>query len=246
MDRSRKCQVIGGDARTVLLDARREGRDVVDEPNAKRLLAAYGIPVPRGVRFPIDSEPKLDHLKPPFAAKLVSRHLVHKSDAGGVRLGLAGVAAARQAVQELVDVASNSGMPLDCILVEEMAPSGVELMVGGVVDLRFGPVLVLGFGGVFVEVFKDTNFRVCPVSAWDAEEMISGLRCAPLLRGARGRPVVNTQAIIDVLLAIGGEGGLLIELQDDIAEMDINPLIVSANGAYACDARIVLSKPRPG
>jgi acetyl-CoA synthetase (ADP-forming) len=118
----------------------------------------------------------------------------------------------------------------------------VELVIGGVIDSRFGPVIMLGLGGVFVEIFGDTAFRVCPIDRRDAQEMIDELRSAPLLRGARGRAPVNEERIVEALLAVGGEGSLLTELESEIAELDINPLIVSAQAAVACDARIVLSK----
>jgi acetyl-CoA synthetase (ADP-forming) len=93
---------------------------------------------------------------------------------------------------------------------------------------------------VFIEIFADTAFRVCPLERGDALDMIDELRAAPLLRGARGRPAVDETSLVDAMLAIGGPGGLLVELESDIAEVDVNPLIVSSRGAVACDARIVL------
>ena len=139
-------------------------------------------------------------------------------------------------------LARDRKLALEGVLVEEMSPAGVELVIGGVIDARFGPVIMLGLGGVFVEIFGDTVFRVCPIDRIDAEEMIDGLRGAPLLRGARGRPPVGEKRIVDVLLAVGGEKGLIVELEAEIGELDINPLIVSPGAALACDARIVLSR----
>lgn len=226
----------------IFKEARTQGRDVLDEPAAKRVLAAYGLAVPRGVMVAPGARPGLDGLSGPFAAKLISPDASHKSDVGGVRLGLADAAAASAAVRELETLARGKNLRLDGVLVEEMAPAGVELVVGGVIDPRFGPVLMLGLGGVFVEIFGDTAFRVCPIDRIDAGQMIGELRAAPLLRGARGRPPVDEARIIEALLAVGGERGLLVDLENEIAELDINPLIVSPEAALACDARIVLCR----
>jgi acyl-CoA synthetase (NDP forming) len=224
----------------VFARARAAGRAVLDEPAAKRALSAYGVAVPRGATLAPGAEPALEGLSAPFAAKLVSPDASHKSDVGGVRLGLRDAAAVRAAARELEATARGKGLRVDGILVEEMAPAGVELALGGVIDRRFGPVLMLGLGGVFIEIFADTAFRVCPLERRDALDMIDELRAAPLLRGARGRAPVDEKSLVDAMMAIGGPGGLLVELEGEIAEVDVNPLIVSARGAVACDARIVL------
>jgi acetyl-CoA synthetase (ADP-forming) len=226
----------------VFSEARAAGRGVLDEPAAKRVLAAYGVAVPRGVAVAPGEKPALDGLNGPFAAKLISPDASHKSDVGGVRLGLADAAAAVAAVREMEALSRQKSLRLDGVLVEEMAPAGVELVIGGLIDPRFGPVLMLGLGGIFVEIFGDTAFRVCPIDRRDAEEMIDELRAAPLLRGARGRAPVDEMRIVEALLAVGGEGGLLVELESELAELDINPLIVSQQAAVACDARIVLAR----
>lgn len=223
--------------------ARAAGRSALDEPAAKRVLATYGLAVPRGVAVAPGEKPALQGLKGPFVAKLISPDASHKSDVGGVRLGVTNAA---QAVREMEALASAKNLRLDGVLLEEMAPAGVELVIGGLIDARFGPVLMLGLGGVFVEIFGDTAFRVCPIDRRDAEEMIDELRGAPLLRGARGRQPVDEKRIVAALLAVGGEKGLLVELESEIAELDINPLLVSADAAVACDARIVLARKTDG
>jgi acetyl-CoA synthetase (ADP-forming) len=225
----------------IVSDARAAGRHVLDEPAAKRALAAYGLAVPRGVTVRPGEALALDGMPGPYAAKLISPDASHKSDVGGVRLGLLDTAAAAAAVRDLEALASGHKLALDGVLVEQMAVPGVELVIGGLIDARFGPVVMLGLGGVFVEIFGDTAFRVCPIDRLDALGMIDELRGAALLRGARGRPPVDEAAVVQALLAVGGEQGFLVENESEIAELDINPLIVSAGGAVACDARIVLS-----
>jgi succinyl-CoA synthetase beta subunit len=230
------------DLAQIFAAARAAGRAALDEPAAKRVLAAYGLAVPRGVTVQPGKAPRLAGIDGPYAAKLISPDASHKSDVGGVRIGLPDPAAAAAAVRELELLAADRGLVLDGVLVEQMAPPGVELVLGGLIDPRFGPVVMLGLGGVFVEVFGDTAFRVCPIDRVDAREMIDDLRGAALLRGARGRPPVDEARVAAALLAVGGEGGLMFECEREIAELDINPLIVSASAAVACDARIVLAK----
>ncbi|HSF20897.1 MAG TPA: acetate--CoA ligase family protein, partial [Burkholderiales bacterium] len=131
---------------------------------------------------------------------------------------------------------------IDGFLLEEMAPAGVELVVGGLRDPQFGPLVMVGLGGVFVEVLADVAFRICPITRLDAEEMLDELKGAALLGGTRGRKPVSRDAIVDVLLKVGGERGLLMTHGEDIAEADINPLIVSEQGTVAVDARFVLTQ----
>jgi acyl-CoA synthetase (NDP forming) len=126
-------------------------------------------------------------------------------------------------------------------LVEEMAPAGQEMVIGGLRDPDFGPLVMVGLGGIFVEVLADVAFRICPVTRLDAEEMIDELKGAAILRGARGRRPASREAIIDVLLKVGGENGLLLQHGEHIKEADINPLIVSDAAAVAVDARFILT-----
>lgn len=217
----------------------REG--VLDEPSAKRILEAAGVATPRRriIRSAEDLPAALDDLTFPLVAKLVSPDASHKSDVGGVKLRLESLAQVHTAVTDLGVAVRTHGLRVDGFLIEEMI-SGEELVIGSIMDQRFGPVVMLGLGGVFVEVLRDVSFRLCPLERVDAVEMIDDLQGAPLLRGVRGRKPVSEDALIDAILAVGGEGGLLMRLQQQIAELDINPLIVDGTRAVACDARIVL------
>jgi len=215
----------------------------LSEPEAKRLLAAHGIAVPRGVLLAPGEDPaaRLAGLAAPFALKVVAAGLLHKSDAGGVRLRLpdaASVAAARDAMATAPAIARHA---VEGFLVEEMATPGHELVIGGTRDEKFGPVIMLGLGGIFVEVFQDVVFRLCPIRRHEARDMLATLRSLPVLRGARGGVVADEDAIVEVLLRVGGADGLLMR-RPDIAELDINPLIVGARGAVAADARILLAE----
>ena len=179
-------------------------------------------------------------LTPPFALKVISSQALHKSDVGGVRLGLRTSRELDAAISEMRTALQAKELNAQGWLIEEMAAPGAEVVVGGVMDPEFGPMIMAGLGGVFVELLKDVAFRICPITEQDAHSMISGLRGAPLLHGARGRPLVSMDAIVEVLMRLGGEHGLLMQCAEHVAEVDINPLIVSASRAVAVDARFVL------
>ncbi len=228
----------------IFVEARKQGRVALDERAGKQLLAAFGIAVPKSVvvRDAREAASVLASLEPPLALKVMSPDILHKSDVGGVRVGLTSSEALVTAIGEMMAVPQIAVARVDGFLVEEMAPAGQELVVGGVRDPQFGPLVMVGLGGVFVEVLADVAFRICPITRLDAEEMLDELKGAPLLKGARGRPPASRAAIVDVLLKVGGEDGLLMRHAADIQEADINPIIVSAEGAVAVDARFLLAK----
>lgn len=231
-------------AHELIAAAKKGGLAALDERAGKALLAAYGVAVPRSVVVPgaAEAAAALAQLNFPVVVKVMSPDILHKSDAGGVRVGLESAAAVEQAIRVMMREPAIAAARVDGFLVEEMAPPGQEIVVGGVRDPHFGPLLMVGVGGVFVEILADVSFRICPISRIDAEEMLDELKGAALLRGARGRKPVDRAAIIDVLLKIGGPDALLMTHADHIAEADINPLIVSEEGAVAVDARFVLVK----
>jgi acyl-CoA synthetase (NDP forming) len=134
-----------------------------------------------------------------------------------------------------------AGARVDGWLVEEMAPPGQEMIVGGLRDPHFGPLVMVGIGGIFVEALQDVSFRICPITAADASEMLAELKGAALLDRVRGRAAVSRDAIIGALLRMGGAGGILLRHAEDIHEADVNPLVVSARGAVAVDARFILT-----
>jgi acyl-CoA synthetase (NDP forming) len=226
------------------MKARAAKRAALDELAGKRLLASFGVTVPKSLVVPDASAAAAacDRLRPPLALKVVSPDILHKSDAGGVKVGLASAAEVEAAVRAMMTQPAIANARVDGFLLEEMVPAGVEIVVGGLRDPQFGPMVMVGLGGVFVEVLADVAFRICPILQLDAEEMLDELKGAALLRGARGRAPASREAIVDVLLKIGGENGLLMTHERDIAEADINPLIVTEHAAVAVDARFVLTQ----
>jgi len=221
---------------------RRDGRTAVAETDGKLLLRAAGLTVPRSVVVRDAGAVGLGGLRPPFVAKVLSEDIIHKSDAGGVRLGLQDEAQVRAAIEAMMRVPAIAAARLDGFLVEEMARPGTEIVVGALRDPQFGATVMVGLGGVLVEILKDVAFRVCPITNQDACAMLDQLRGAALLNGARSRAPVDRAALIRILMAVGGAEGLIVR-HEEIAEIDINPIIANEDGLVAVDARFILGDP---
>ncbi|GAA3444988.1 acetate--CoA ligase family protein [Planomonospora venezuelensis] len=183
-------------------------------------------------------------LVPPLVLKAYGPGLVHKSDAGAVRLALGGAAEAGTAAAGMLESLLAQGITPGGFLVEEQAAPGVELIVGVVDDPGFGPVLLAGLGGVWTEAVRDTALRLCPVSEGDAREMLASLRGSSLLHGYRGRPAADVDALVELLLTVGGAGGLWERLE--LGEFELNPVIATEKGVIAVDARYLPAGPPDG
>ncbi|WP_327086648.1 acetate--CoA ligase family protein [Nonomuraea sp. NBC_01738] len=203
----------------------------MDEPGCKELLGRAGIAVPRGVVVRDLGFAAAAGLREPLVLKGIGP--LHKSEAGAVRLGLTH--------DELAPAAAAMPGDLSGFLVEEQAAAGVELIVGLVRDPGFGPVLLAGLGGVLTEVLRDTALRLCPVSEAGARSMLSSLRGSALLDGYRGAPAVDLDAVVTMMLALGGDGGLWERLE--LGEFEVNPAICTADGVIAVDARYLPPEP---
>lgn len=230
-------------AEAIIAAARGERRSALDELTGKKLLACYGVQVPKSVLVNQAREvpAALSKLRLPVVVKVMSPDILHKSDAGGVKVGLTSVAAVKLAIRAIAAAPEIRRARIEGFLIEEMAPAGYEVVVGAVKDPQFGPLVMVGLGGIFVEVLADVAFRICPISLLDAQDMLAELKSAAVLKGARNKTPVSQEAIIDVLLKVGGSNGLLMRHAADISEADINPLIVSSKGAVAVDARFILA-----
>ncbi|UYV37384.1 acetate--CoA ligase family protein [Rhodobacteraceae bacterium D3-12] len=224
--------------------ARQSGAKALSEISAKAVLSSHGVSTPLGkwLARPEDAtENALGQLTPPLVAKLVTRAGVHKSDFGGVQLNLNNAAEVSAALSAINAAAAKAGIEPDGFLVEEQAAPGVELVLGGVFDPRFGPCVMVGLGGVFVEIFEDVAFRVCPIDENEAREMLAELKARPILSGVRGRDGVDVDALVAALVAFGGPRGVMMAFEGQAVEIDVNPLIAGPGGAVAADARIMLS-----
>jgi acetyltransferase len=219
----------------------------LSEPLTKALLAEYGVAVPRGdvARRAEEAETLAEQLGYPVALKVAAPGLLHKSDDGLVRLNLAGADEVRTACLELVARAEAAlpDLPVEGILVEQMIPPGLELIVGARAT-PFGPVVLFGAGGVLADLVRDTSLRLAPISEDEAERMIFETRVSSLLHGYRGGPRLDQAALQATLVAVGR---LAHACGANLGELDVNPLIVSAERAVAVDAKLrSASFTRPG
>lgn len=233
------------DPAAIVAQARNAGHDTLNEAEGKALLSAFGIRTPQScvvADAPAGAEAARD-MRAPFVVKVVSHEILHKSDAGGVALNLPDAQAVATAIEEMAQKPLIANASRNGWLVEEMAPKGHEVVLGGVRDPQFGPMLMVGLGGIFVELLKDVAFRICPIDRNTAQEMLEELQGFGLLQGTRGQAAANTEALIDAMIALGGADGLLMHYVDEIAEADLNPVIVSDEGAVAVDAAFVLAPP---
>ncbi len=207
------------------------------------LLECYGIKIVETlvVKTPLEAGRAAATLDGPVALKAIVPGLLHKSDAGAVKLGLADARAVRVAAAEMERRLSTGGEGPTGYLVQRMAGTGVEMLVGVVQDASFGPVLACGAGGTATELLKDVEVRITPITAGEARGMIRALKTFPLLDGYRGAPRTGTHALEDVLLRVSA----MVEAHPEIAEMDLNPVLVSPDGALAVDARIRLELATP-
>jgi acyl-CoA synthetase (NDP forming) len=212
---------------------------VLNEVDAKALMAQAGLPVvPTHLARSEDEAVAISRrLTFPLAVKLMSAQMSHKSDVGGVRLNLRNtteVAAAFRDFQALVG--RTSGAQFDGMSVQNMAPPGLELLLGAHRDPQFGPVLMFGLGGVLVEILKDTVLRIAPITAADAAAMLVDIRASAMLDGVRGRPGIDRGAVTDALLKLSR---LMLD-QPHIESIDLNPTFGYPEGLLIADARVIL------
>jgi len=207
----------------------------LDFENSVAMLKRYGVRFPDSgtAKSPADAVRIAKKLGYPVALKLISKEILHKTDVGGVKLNIMNekeLAAAYSSISSAVPKSKSDG-----ILIQKMAPPGVELLIGGKQDLQFGPVLAFGLGGIFVEIFKDVSLRVCPIDKNDAREMMREIKGYPILAGARRTKPVDEGALIDLLV---GMSKLMME--NKIQELDLNPVMAYNKGYLAVDARIIV------
>lgn len=218
-----------------------EKRTLLNEVEAKSLLKKAGIPVveTRLARSKKEAVSISKDLGFPVALKIISPDISHKSDMGGVKLGLANITQVGNAYTEIMSNVSQK-MPqarIEGVSVQPMARPGVELIIGMNQDPQFGPVIMFGLGGILVEVLKDVSFRLVPLTRIDAAEMIREIKGFVLLQGFRGQEPVNIPYLEELLVKVSD----FIEKNPQIKELDLNPLFAYKDSIVAVDARIIMA-----
>lgn len=207
------------------------------EHESKRLLVEYGLPVPH---FSMCSSAEeiltaANQLGYPVVMKVVSPDILHKSDIGGVRIGLNSAEEAKRAFEEIKKAAQSHGS-FSGVIMYPLQEKGTEIIVGAIYDEQFEHALMFGLGGIFVEILHDVSFRLIPLTEYDAREMITEIRAYPVLTGVRGQSPKDIESIVDALLKVSH----LVEENPRIRELDLNPIFVYEKGLSIIDARIIL------
>jgi acyl-CoA synthetase (NDP forming) len=210
-----------------------KGRKTFLEHEAKGLLKESGFPVPKGIfmdRDMADLIPEITDISYPIVAKVSSSKIISKTEVNGVRTGLKNEGELKKAVKELMQIKDAEG-----VLIEEMAPPGLEVIVGGLIDKQFGPVVMFGLGGILVELFKDVAFALAPVKKDNAQWLVKQVKGYKLLEGYRGKPPVDINILLDMIVSVSEfiTTGL-------IKEIDLNPVCIYPEGAMVLDAKILV------
>ncbi len=230
-------------ARAIIAQVRAEGDRNVTEMESKMIFTAYGLPVATSKQAASEDEAVslANEIGYPVVMKILSPDILHKSDAGGVKVNIESDAQVREAFRTIMANAKayNAGADIHGVVVQEMAPWGTEVILGSVNDATFGPTVMFGLGGIFVEILKDVTFRVAPVATDQAFTMFSEINGAPILDGARGEAPRDRRALAEVLSRYSQ---MVCDLADEIQETDANPVIVyeEGQGVRIVDARIIL------
>ncbi|MBN1873074.1 MAG: acetate--CoA ligase family protein [Anaerolineae bacterium] len=231
-------------ARAIIAEARAKKSGALTEFEAKQVFAAYGLPVARTelARTEDEAVALAAQIGYPVVLKILSPDILHKSDAGGVKVNLQDETEVRDAYRAILANAAayKADAYIEGVLVQEMAPLGTEVILGSVNDSTFGPTMMFGLGGIFVEILKDVTFRVAPISSDQAMKMLVDIKGAPLLAGARGESPRDRVALAEV---VSRYSQMIMALGDEIAESDANPVLVyvEGKGVKIVDARIILS-----
>ena len=223
----------------IIEKAKKEKRPLL-ETEAKELLREYGIPVPDFKL--IKSEDEIVGLSKeinfPIVMKIVSPDIIHKTDAGGVKVGIKDEKEAKTAYQDIIYKVKKykKEAKISGVIAYSMIPQETEIIIGMMKDPCFGPTIMFGLGGIFVEILKDISFRILPLEERDAEEMISEIKGYQILKGIRGETPKDVKSIRDVLMKISQ----LVMENPEIKEIDLNPIFVFEKGLEVVDARMIL------
>ena len=224
----------------IINQAKKEGRKALLEPEAKTVCMEYNIPVTKfKVALNENEAAKYgDEIGYPVVLKIVSPDIIHKSDAGGVIINLKNPAEVTDAYKKILENIKKykADAKIVGLLVQEMAPQSTETIVGAIKDPQFGQTVMFGLGGIFVEILKDVSFRIAPLTADDAKDMITELKAYPLLKGYRNTPPADIDALVNILCITSR----LVMDNPEIKELDLNPVLAYQKGVKTVDARIIL------
>jgi len=229
-------------AHTIVQKALLQKRFELLEPESKELIEIFGIPTTRRTvaTSPADAVKAATAIGYPVVLKIVSPDISHKTDVGGVKVGINSDEGVRVAYEEIIGNVKKRqpDARINGILVEEMAKASTEVIVGGLRDPQFGPAVMFGLGGIFVEVFKDVSFRIAPIEEHEALDMINEVKGAKILKGFRNTEALDISTLAQTIMHVSD---MMVSIEE-IKEIDLNPVIVYPRGVNAVDARIIIRR----
>ncbi len=232
-------EIMNNQLKFILNEIKSKNREILTYEESRKILEMAGFPLNK-MAFAKNLEEAIVRAKEinfPVVLKIVSEDVLHKSDAGGVKVGIGTVDELKKSYEDMF-LSIKQHYPdatIEGVSIEEMV-EGVELLIGTNTDLQFGKMIAFGIGGIFVEVYKDVSFRLIPVTSKDVEEMINEIEGKSMLEGFRGMPSVDTEELISLILKISN----LVSEHPSIKEMDLNPVVATTEGLKVIDARIIL------
>lgn len=227
--------------KTFLNRLKKENREILNPKESDDILRVYGIPSVKSIFCRNDLNEILkssEKIGFPVVLKLISKEILHKSDAGCVALNLQSPKEVEGAFQSILQnlKRTNENALIEGFLVQKMVREGYEVIVGLTTDSTFGKVILFGLGGIFVEIFQDVAIRMVPITKIDAQDMIEEVKGYRILKGIRGKEPANLQSLREILLAVSQLGNEI----EEIREMDLNPVFVDSSGSIVADSRILL------
>lgn len=220
---------------------RNQGRFVLTEPEAKKILEIAGIPITKEVLAVNADEAQeiAEKIGYPVVMKIVSPQILHKSESGGIKINLKSKASVKKSYSEIIEKTNkfNPLAEIHGVLIQEMLSGGIETIIGVTTDDQFGPVIMFGVGGIFVEVMGDVTFRIVPIDKRNAFDMLEEIKGKKILEGFRGFPQIDKEKLTDIMVKLSE---FSFKFRDDIQEIDINPLYCNTGKIKAMDALIIL------
>ena len=229
-------------ARSIIQQALQQGRFELLEPEARELAKAFGITTSeyRVVTSLGDAVQAAAAIGFPVVLKIVSPNIIHKTDAGGVKVGINDNKGVNAAYMEIINNVQKNcpDAKIRGVIVSEMALPAPEVIIGGLRDPQFGPAVMFGMGGVFVEIFKDISFRISPLEEYEALEMIGEVKGSAILKGFRNSKALDVSSLAQTILKVSEMMTSLLEIK----EIDLNPILVYPKGVTAVDVRVILNR----
>ncbi len=228
---------------TIIKKALTEKRTSLLATEAQQICNLHNIPTPKSqlTKKAQEAATKATEIGFPVALKILSPNIIHKTEAGGVALNINNEKELKSQYKSMISkvIKREPTAKILGVMIQKMMPATTEVIVGAIRDSQFGPTIMFGMGGIYTEIYSDVAFRVAPIDKVDADNLITGIKGAKILQGARGKPPADTEALTNLLINVSN----LITLHENIIQLDLNPVLTYPDGVCAVDTRIIINPP---